>query len=149
MALLPNLRAALDANDETARAIVFEDIELALRIGAYDAEKSAPQRVLISAELLVVPGGPLVADRLAHVVDYDAVHREIAALAQAPHVELQETLAERIAQICLKPPGVAAVEVYVRKPEAYRDCRSVGIRVVRTRTADLRPSRETRPQAAR
>ena len=135
MSLLPSLRSAIEENDETARTIVFEDIELALRIGAYEAEMHAPQRVLLSAELLVLPGAPLAGDDLAEVVNYDAIHRAIMTLADAPHVMLQETLAERVAQICLTPPTVAAVEVYVRKVEVYADCRSVGIRIVRTRAS--------------
>ena len=135
MSLLPGLHAALEANDETARAIVFEDIDIALRIGAYASEKLAPQRVRISAELLVIPGAPLASDALAEVVDYDAIHRDIIALAAAPHVELQETLAEQVARICLKPATVVAVAVYVRKIDIYPDCASVGIRIVRTRKA--------------
>ncbi|WP_165359535.1 dihydroneopterin aldolase [Lichenibacterium minor] len=133
MSSFPSLRAALLSNDEAARVIVFEDIELQVRIGAYESERHAPQRVRVSAELLVVPAAPLGADRLAEVVDYDAIHRDIAALAGAPHVDLQETLAERVAALCLKPRDVAAVEVYVRKVDVYPDCRSVGIRVLRTR----------------
>ena len=89
--------------------------------------------MLISAELLVRPAVPPGADRLDEVVDYDAIHRDIAALADAPHVDLQETLAETVARLCLKPRDVVAVSVHVRKPDAYRDCASVGIRVVRTK----------------
>ncbi len=133
MSPFPSLRSALLSNDEAARIIVFEDVALAVRIGAFEAERHAPQRVLISAELLVVPPAPLASDDLAEVVDYDAIHRDIAALAHGPHIDLQETLAERVAALCLKPRDVAAVEVYVRKVDVYPDCRSVGIRVLRTR----------------
>lgn len=133
MSPFPSLRAALVSNDEAARVIVFEDLDLLLRIGAHAAERHGPQRVRISAELLVVPAAPLGADDLAEVVDYDAIKQDIAALAQAPHVDLQETLAERVAALCLKPRDVAAVEVYLRKLDVYPDCRSVGIRILRTR----------------
>ena len=133
MSPFPSLRAALLSNDEAARVIVFEDIGLDLRIGAYASERHGPQRVVVSAELLVVPAVPLGADDLAEVVDYDAIHRDNVALAAAPHVDLQETLAERVAALCLKPRDAAAVEVYVRKVDVYPDCRSVGIRILRTR----------------
>ena len=133
MSPFPSLRAALLSNDEAARVIVFEEIGLDLRIGAYASERHGPQRVVVSAELLVVPAVPLGADDLAEVVDYDAIHRDIVALAAAPHVDLQETLAERVAALCLKPRDAAAVEVYVRKVDVYPDCRSVGIRILRTR----------------
>lgn len=133
MSPFPSLRAALSSNDEAARIIVFEDLDLAIRIGAHASERHAPQRVRISAELLVVPAIPLGSDDLAEVVDYDAIHREISGLADAPHVDLQETLAESVARICLKPRDVAAVEVWLRKVDVYPGCRSVGIRILRTR----------------
>lgn len=133
MSPIPNLRTTLASIDNTARVIVFETIELALRIGAYASEKLASQRVLISVEMLVRPERAPSSDRLADVVDYDAIHRKIVKLAEAPHVELQETLAESVARICLGPREVAAVEVYVRKIEAYPDCGSVGIRILRVR----------------
>ena len=134
MSLLPRLDAPT-AFDNRARVIVFENLELRIRIGAYAAEKLAAQRVRISVEMLVVPPVALASDRLDHVVNYDTIHGAIMALADAPHVELQETLAETVARICLEPPDVVAVEVYVRKVDVYPDCDSVGIRILRTRPA--------------
>lgn len=127
--------ADLAAPGARVRVLVFEDIDLALRIGVYDTEKRAPQRVRISAELLVVPAVPDPDDRIEQVLDYDAIFRAIGALAQAPHVELQETLAERVAALCLEPAEVAAVSVYVRKLDVYPNCASVGVRIVRRRPA--------------
>ncbi len=87
--------------------------------------------------MLVVPPVALASDRLDEVVNYDTIHGAIMALADAPHVELQETLAETVARICLAPPDVVAVEVYVRKVDVYPDCDSVGIRILRTRAGDV------------
>ena len=130
--LFPRLEA-LTAVDNRARVIVFENLDLAIRIGAYASEKLAAQRVRISIEMLVVPPVALASDHLDEVVNYDTIHASIVALAEASHVELQETLAETVAQICLAPPDVVAVEVYVRKIDVYPDCDSVGIRILRTR----------------
>ena len=134
MSLFPRLDA-LTAVDNRARVIVFENLDLEIRIGAYAEEKLAAQRVRISVEMLVVPPVALAADRLDKVVNYDTIHGGIMSLADAPHVELQETLAETVARICLEPPDVVAVEVYVRKVDVYPDCDSVGIRILRTRPA--------------
>ena len=134
MSLFPRLHA-LTAVDNRARVIVFENLELRIRIGAYEAEKLAAQRVRVSVEMLVVPPVALASDRLDEVVNYDTIHAAVSALADAPHVELQETLAETVARICLEPPDVVAVEVYVRKVDVYPDCDSVGIRILRTRPA--------------
>ncbi len=129
----PRLATALASNDNAAHVIVFEDLDLAIRIGAYASERHEAQRVRISIEILVVPAARRESDRLDAVVDYDAIHRDVAALADAPHVDLQETLAERIAALCLKPRDAVAAEVHVRKLDAYAHCGSVGIRVVRTK----------------
>ena len=134
MSLFPRLDS-LTAVDNRARVIVFENLDLEIRIGAYAAERFAAQRVRISVEMLVVPPVALASDRLDQVVNYDTIHGAIMALADAPHVELQETLAETVARICLGPSDVVAVEVYVRKVDVYPDCDSVGIRILRTRPA--------------
>lgn len=130
----PHFRDGLPGETDGSRVIVFEDLELSLRIGVYEAEKHAPQRVRISAELLVVPADPRHDDRIDKVVDYAAIHDAILDLATRPHMELQERLADEVARICLAPEEVSAVRVYVRKLDAYADCRSVGIRIVRTRS---------------
>lgn len=133
MRLFPALGADPQQNDNSARVLAFEDIDLMLRIGVYPEEKRAPQRVRVSLELLIVPVDPAHGDRIDKVVDYDRIHAAIVDLARGPHIELQERLADEVVRICFEPPEVAAVQVYVRKLDVYRDCRSVGIRIVRTR----------------
>ena len=44
---------------------------------------------------------------------------DIITLAQAEHVNLNETLAERIAQQCLADPRVEGVRVRIAKPEVW------------------------------
>ena len=138
MSLFPDLHGDLSSNDNSARVLVFEDIELPLHIGVYAQEKLAPQRVRISVELLVLPHNPDHGDRIENVVDYDRIHGAILALAKGPHIELQETLADEVAKICFESPRAAAVQVYVRKLDVYDDCKSVGVRIVRTRPKKAR-----------
>ena len=135
MSHFPDLHGDLSGNDNQARVLVFEDIELPIRIGVYPQEKLAPQRVRISVELLVLPTRTQHADRIDNVVDYDGLHRALVGLADRPHVELQESLADEVVRICFEQDEVAAVQVYVRKLDVYGDCKSVGIRIVRTRPA--------------
>lgn len=131
---MPDFLDALPDRPGASHVIVFEDLDLTLRIGVYETEKRAPQRVRISVEVLVVPADPHHEDRIDKVVDYSKIHDAIMDLATKPHVELQERLAEEVAQICLAPDGVVAARVYVRKLDIYEDCASVGIRIVRTRS---------------
>jgi dihydroneopterin aldolase len=133
MSVFPDLRGSLSSNDNEARVLVFEDVDLPIRIGVYPQEKLAPQRVRISVELLVLPSRTQHGDRIENVVDYDRIHGAILELAERPHIELQESLADEVARICFEQAEVAAVQVYVRKLDVYSDCRSVGVRIVRTR----------------
>ena len=57
-------------------------------------------------------------DDLAASVDYSIVAKQVAAIVAGDPVDLIETLAERIAAVCLAHPGVTAVEVTVHKPSA-------------------------------
>ncbi len=123
----------LEGVDNTARVIVIEDLDLNLRIGVFEAEKHAPQRVMISVEVLIKPTESRHEDRIDRVISYAAIHDGIAALAERPHVALQETLADEVARICLASEEAVAARVHVRKLDVYADCRSVGIRIVRTK----------------
>lgn len=139
MSLFPHLRGDLSSNDNHARVLVFEDIDLPIRIGVHPHEKQAAQRVRVSAELLILPKDAEHGDRIDKVVDYDRIHDAILRLAHKPHVELQESLADDVVRICFEHPDVAAVEVYVRKLDVYEGCKSVGVRIVRSRPSVPRP----------
>ena len=52
------------------------------------------------------------------------------SLADSKHFELQETLAEGIAAICIAKPGVLAVRVSTAKPDVYPDCEAIGVDVM-------------------
>jgi dihydroneopterin aldolase len=57
-------------------------------------------------------------DDLAETVDYSTLARQVAAVVSGPPVDLLETLAVRLADVCLAHAGVTAVEVAVHKPQA-------------------------------
>ncbi len=135
MAVFPDLKGDLTAIDNRLHTIVFENIELPMSIGIFEQERRKRQTVSISAEVLVLPRAPVRDDRIENVLDYNKVYSGIAALAAGPHINLQESLAEAVAHLCLQFDDVVAASVHVRKPEAYEDCDSVGVRIVRTRAA--------------
>ncbi len=69
-------------------------------------------------------------DRLAETADYEALARAIEAMAREGHVQLVETLAERIARAALKDARVVKARVRVAKPAALASARAVGCEVV-------------------
>jgi 7,8-dihydroneopterin aldolase/epimerase/oxygenase len=115
------------------RRVFVHDLEIVASIGVHEHEKRYEQRVLISADLWVRDDYDGVSDRLADVLDYGKVLDDIVRLAQSEHVNLNETLAERIARQCLSDPRVERVRVSIAKPDVTRSCRSVGIEIERER----------------
>lgn len=115
------------------RHVLVNQLEILTMIGVHAAEKRAPQRVWISLDLSVAEHGPSVSDRLEEVLDYGEVVRRVEAVVLAGHVNLVETLAERVAAGCLADPNVLAVKVKVEKPDVIANARSVGVEIERRR----------------
>ena len=113
------------------RQVFVRDLVVPCSIGAYRHERSAPQRVRVNVNLAVVEGDGPLDDQLAHVVSYEKIVEGIRHVAQAGHINLVETLAERIADLCLADPRVRSVRVRVEKLDVFPDAASVGIEIER------------------
>jgi len=111
------------------RRIFLRNFETRISMGIHESEKKARQRVMINVDLYLEPDARIARDHISETVDYDFLRREIAALANSGHFNLQETFCERILAICLARPGVVAVRVSSEKPDVYPDCESIGFEI--------------------
>lgn len=118
-----------------ARRLVVRDLVLDCPIGVHRHERGGRQRVRVNLELESADPGPPAADRLAEVIDYHALVVALRGLAAAGHVNLVETLAERVAGICLADPRAGRVRVRVEKLDVFDDVESVGVEIERAREA--------------
>jgi 7,8-dihydroneopterin aldolase/epimerase/oxygenase len=107
------------------------DLVLPFRIGVYGYEHKAPQRVRVNAELLVESA--VADDDFGRVVNYETLVNGIRELARGEHINLVETLAERIIDLSMVDPRVLAVRVSVEKLDVYPDAESVGVVLKRRR----------------
>jgi len=57
-------------------------------------------------------------DDLTDTIDYGEIATDVIGVLEGEPVHLVETLASRVAEVCLDRTGVEAVEVSVHKPEA-------------------------------
>jgi phosphoglycolate phosphatase/dihydroneopterin aldolase len=112
--------------------ILISRLELSTRIGATEAERSQPQRVLASIVLEPAVGFSELRDRLVRTVDYAAVAQTVKAHAAEGERTLIETLAEEIAALLLRRFALAAVEVELRK-FVLPDTEFTGVRLRRER----------------
>ena len=113
------------------RKVFVRDLEVVASVGVYEHEKRYEQRIVLSLELDVEDAYDGRSDRLEHVLDYGAVVEAVTRLVQKEHVNLIETLAERIAGQCLSDQRVKRVRVRIEKPDVLPAVRSVGIEIER------------------
>jgi FolB domain-containing protein len=109
-------------------------------IGVTADERAKRQDVLIDLSLDVATRAGRT-DRIADAVDYKVIKDNVLRYVEDTEHRLLEALAQGIADLCLRTPGVEAVEVEVDKPGALRFARSVAVRMRRTRPKGIRPLR--------
>lgn len=126
-----------DAARSTRRMFV-RDLVLQARIGVYAHEHGRTQRVRVNLDLAVEDDGAanlsrsaVGADDLGRVVDYDTVMNAVREIVASGHVQLVETLAERVAEACLSDTRVRVVRVMVEKLDVFPDAASVGVEIER------------------
>ena len=95
------------------------------RIGIYDHERAAPQRVLIDAELLLSPVSEPMSDDVDDSLNYDVIRETIVKIVASRHFDLQETLARELFDALRMLDGVIALRVRTAKPDAYPDCKHI------------------------
>lgn len=132
---------------DTARAtrhMFIRDLVLFASIGVHKHEHQATQRVRINIDLAVTDDGvggnlsrpalgrlAIGEDDLARVVDYETIVIKIRKMVTAGHVQLVETLAERLAEACLADARIKVARVRVEKLDVFADAASVGVEVER------------------
>src|SRR5689334_20563483 len=114
--------------------IFIRDLVLSCSIGVYDYEKLAPQRVRINVDVTAREPNAALEDDIVKVVSYDDLVKGIRAIAAEGHINLVETLAERVASLCLADPRVVNVRIRVEKPGGIVDAGGVGVEIERRRS---------------
>ena len=107
------------------RRFILEGLECTCRIGIYDHERAAPQRVLIDAELLMSPVSEPTSDDVDDSLNYDEIRDKILRIVGSRHFDLQETLARELFDALRTLDGVVGLRVRTAKPEAYPDCEQI------------------------
>ncbi len=126
---------------QALRRMFVRDMVLEAHIGVHAHEFGRTQRVRINLDLAVreehdaagaqMSRGGVGRDDLARVVDYERIVLGARAAVAAGHVQLVETLAERLAELCLADARVVLVRVRVEKLDVFADMDSVGVEIER------------------
>ncbi len=111
------------------RTLFVRDLALDCAIGVHPHERGRRQRVVVNLALTISEPDTPHRDRIAGVVSYEDVVTGVMRLAAEGHVNLVETLAERIAALCLEDRRVCRARVRVDKPDIYGEAASVGVEI--------------------
>ncbi len=124
------------------RHVFLRDMVLQASVGVHAFEHAAAQRIRVNVDLGVADDGARAMsraapgqDELSRVVDYEAVAKQVRAIVAAGHVRLLETLAERVAENCLRDPRVHIARIRIEKLDIFADTASVGVEIERRRAA--------------
>ena len=104
-----------------------------MELGAYADERGRTQRVRFDITLEVARGSSPLEDRPAGVVSYDDLVEAIETVATSPRANLVETLAERLAELCLVDPRARRVHLRIEKLDRLPGGAGLGIEIVRER----------------
>jgi dihydroneopterin aldolase len=111
--------------------VELRDLQIAARIGTYDANDVVPDAHLLDLTLTIAPDLVLIArDEMAMVFDYDPLIRQIDALARTSHFETQERLMTLIVKACTDYPQIEALDVSLRKQPVLSGTGTLGVRLI-------------------
>ena len=114
--------------------VVLTGIRAWGRHGVYDFEREQGQHFVVDVVLGLDLEPASTTDDLSRTVDYGTLAEAVVADVQGEPLNLIEALAERVAQTCLRQPGVDEVEVTVHKPEAPIEVAFTDVAVTLTRS---------------
>lgn len=127
-------RAELDPHtaDLPADRIFLSNYIREMEIGAYAEEHGVTQRVRFDVTLEVTRNTAHIDDKAARVVSYDDLVGAIEELIAGERLNLLETLAERLAGMCLIDPRARRVHVRLEKLDRLGGA-GLGVEIVRVR----------------
>jgi 7,8-dihydroneopterin aldolase/epimerase/oxygenase len=116
---------------EGSRRILIRDLIVPCEIGIFPHEHGRKQRVRVNIAFAIRDGDRAVEDKLSATVSYGDIIDRVKALADRGRINLVETLAERVAALCLADRRVPSVQVRIEKLDVYPDGTIVGVEIER------------------
>jgi len=118
------------------RRIVFSRLALDARIGILEHERRATQPLHIDAEIDVDITTAVDDHDIHSVLDYRHLRDAIVEECTQAHVNLIETLTERVAKRLMTDfADIRMVKIRISKPMAFSDCAAVAVEVQIARDA--------------
>ncbi len=131
--MIKSLKSRREARRPSMRIFV-EGLLIQANIGVHPHEYESTQPIIIDISLDMGAMAAPVDDRLHETLDYGLVAEKAEEIALEGHVQLVETLADRIADWALSAdPRVQAVTVKIAKPQALLKAEVAGVELCKRR----------------
>ena len=118
--------------------IFIEGLQTQCVIGIFDWERRIRQTVHIDLEIPTNARRAARRDRIEDAINYKLIAKRILNETKKSRFHLVESLAEFVANLCLREFRLSEVTVRVSKPGAIRGSDNVGVEITRRRLARRR-----------
>ncbi len=117
--------------EQRQRTIYIKNWIIDAGIGIHAHELNKKQKIRLNITFYQDDSVPFTSKKISDVVDYEVHKNKIQALIDSKHEALVETLADRIARLCLEDKLVAGVAVELEKLEILPGLESCGVVIER------------------
>jgi|TARA_B110000116_G_scaffold260626_1_gene263941 7,8-dihydroneopterin aldolase/epimerase/oxygenase len=107
--------------------IYINDLRVQTIIGIFGWEREVRQEVSIDLEIAFDCKRAAATDAIEDTVDYKKITKDVIKFVETSSFQLQESLAEGIAELIKSNHGVKSLKLRVSKPGAIRYADDVGI----------------------
>ena len=116
--------------------ILINELTLDAFIGIHDFEKKKKQKISISLSLDVNDNISGIEHKIENFVSYEHIVADIKSILKRGHIDLLETLGEKIVDLCFKDERVMTIKLKLEKLEVFKETSSVGIEIFRKKNSD-------------
>ena len=127
--------------------ILIKELTLDASIGIHDFEKKKKQKIAISLSLDVDDNISGIKHKIENFVSYEHIVNDIKSILKKGHIDLLETLGEKIVELCFNDERVLTIKLKLEKLEVFKDASSVGIEIFRKKKSDSNLIKENLPKA--
>ena len=127
--------------------ILINELTLDAFIGIHDFEKKKKQKIAISLSLDVNDNISGIEHKIENFVSYEHIVADIKSILKKGHIDLLETLGEKIVDLCFKDERVMTIKLKLEKLEVFKETRSVGIEIFRKKNSYINSIKENLSKA--
>ncbi len=120
---------------ENTYKILINQLILDAFIGIHDFEKKKKQKIAISLSLDVNDNISGIEHKIENFVSYEHIVADIKSILKKGHIDLLETLGEKIVDLCFEDERVMTIKLKLEKLEVFKETSSVGIEIFRKKNS--------------